>query len=101
MPQPITQREEKYSTKRFIREFMNNRNAKIRWLRGIFMDEEEKIETILEYMRGIEEESCSILQSYKESLLKEIEELKSDWHSDAWNEAMDGVRSLISNSTEK
>jgi hypothetical protein len=47
---------EKYTTDNFIKEFMNDHNGETpRWLRGIFTDEEEKIEVILFWMRKIEQ----------------------------------------------
>lgn len=60
IPHKQTSMEERYSAERFIGEFMND-HGKIRWLRGIFFDEKEKIETILEYMRGIESQQNSLL----------------------------------------
>lgn len=43
--------------KEFIRKYCSNRGVKIRWLRSIFVDDEEKINTILEYFSAIEKEA--------------------------------------------
>lgn len=54
--EPEKLREEKdYSSKEFVKLYMNDHNGGTpRWLRGAFFDERERIDTILEYMRGIE-----------------------------------------------
>jgi hypothetical protein len=44
-----------YTTDNFIKKFMNDHNGQPRWLRGIFWNEEEKIENILFWMRKIEQ----------------------------------------------
>ena len=64
-----------YSTRNFIKNFMNDHNGGTpRWLRGIFYDEKEKIETILEYMVGIEQ-----LPS-REAVEKAVEQSIIDQH---------------------
>ena len=61
---------EKYSTGKFISEYMNDHNGGTpRWLRGAFFDEKEKIEKILEYMQGIESGFSSTLQSIEQQVL--------------------------------
>lgn len=65
------QEEKKYSTAEFVKNFMNDHNGGTpRWLRSAFFDEKEKIETILEYMSGIE--SLSYAQG-RADIIKEIE----------------------------
>ncbi len=74
-----------YSINAFISKFMNDHNGyPPRWLRGVFMSEQEKIETILEYMNGIEksakEEAIKKIDSYADELIKNGAEEQSDFY---------------------
>ena len=77
MNSETTMEEKEYSTEAFIMEYMNDHNGGTpRWLRSAFIDEKEKIETILEFMRGIEAKSILAIQHRDEELRKVVEGMK-------------------------
>lgn len=79
------------SKAKFIKEYMNDHNGGTpRWLRGIFMDEGEKIEAILDCMDEIEERNSQI----KQSILKAIMEAKPKIEHDDWEHDCDGCSIL-------
>ena len=70
--------EKEYTTTEFISLYMNDHNGNIpRWLRGIFMSEEEKIATILEYMEAMEAKLSSLHSTWVKEQREKIEEYKT------------------------
>lgn len=90
-----------YTTAEFVREYCNDHNGKIRWLRGIFVDEEEKLQTILEYMQHIESKLDSALLAQREEMVKKIEGLEKikvvgrDIGTDDFNLKVKGYNSAL------
>lgn len=93
----------------FLRVYCNNHNGKIRWLRGIFIDEEDKIEKILSAMRSI---LLSKEKQWKDEMAGKIEKMKIKnpqstfkseideyiWHeNNGVNKAIHQILSLLSN----
>jgi hypothetical protein len=66
------------SKAKFIREYMNDHNFKIRWLRSIFMDEEEKINAILDCMDNIEEKAKAEQHKLLQSIVEMVEKSKKE-----------------------
>lgn len=80
-----------YTVREFILLYMNDHNSHPpRWLRSIFYDEKEKIETILEYMDALELKAKEAFNEGKRTALDAVEkEIKAN--NEVW----------IENSTEE
>ena len=55
---------------------MNDHNRKPRWLRSIFLNEQEKIDTILEFMEGIESKNRTTTLALLNQIIGKIENSK-------------------------
>ncbi len=65
-----------YTIKEFIQLYMNDHDGGTpRWLRSVFYNEQEKIETILEYMNAMEAKLSQAAKEAVEVIRKEISEL--------------------------
>ena len=93
-----------YTTEEFIRLYMNNHNGGTpRWLRGIFYDEREKIDTIIEYMSAIELKSYTLQEEYKKELIEKIGKIGVDLGEGrvldiAWSDLKQNIITIINNS---
>ncbi len=94
MPTPSELAKKRESLRKdFINNFCNDHNRSIRWLRGAFFDEKEKLDTILAYLEKadsrLQESSTLLLENVaemaegmkvKEIPIEEIERLKNANH---------------------
>ncbi len=94
-----------YSVANFISKYMNDHGSRLRWLRGIFYDEQEKVDTVIEWMEGIAQAQRSLILEELEGMI-EGEKWKGnpEFETDAdfnRNQTLNTVLSIINSYKKK
>lgn len=90
-PMPLKTFSENSLKKQFIRNYCNDHGLKIRWLRSIFLNENEKLETILQYL----DKADSLIANERLRLIEDIKRMVKRKTGDAYYPAItDIVESL-------